>query len=69
MRAHGSGRRVGRLICSGRRCIGVLALGLVCAAVPATAVDSIYRWTDESGTIHYRQGIESVPPHHRAAAC
>jgi hypothetical protein len=48
----------------------LLALGLqVLAAGPARASGGpIYRWTDESGTIHYSQGIESVPPRHRDSA-
>jgi hypothetical protein len=69
MRALGFRGWLGRPQPWGRRDVGVLALGLLCAvAVPATGANSIYRWTDETGTIHYTQGLESVPARHRPAA-
>jgi clan AA aspartic protease (TIGR02281 family) len=39
---------------------------LVCWALAASA--EIYRWTDESGTIHFTENIEEVPIAHRERA-
>ncbi len=44
----------------------VLLAGVQLAPVPAAA--QTYRWTDESGAVHYSQGIESVPPRYRGGA-
>ena len=35
---------------------------------PWPAAAQIYRWLDGEGTIHYSQGIDSVPPRFRASA-
>ncbi|HEV8438541.1 MAG TPA: aspartyl protease family protein [Methylomirabilota bacterium] len=35
---------------------------------PRVATAQIFRWTDADGTIHYSQGIDSVPPSRRASA-
>jgi len=43
-----------------------LAAGILGSASPAAA--QIYRWTDTDGTIHYSQGMESVPPRYRGVA-
>jgi hypothetical protein len=43
------------------------AVGLAAPAA-GQASGAIYRWTDERGTIHYTQGLETVPARHRAAA-
>ncbi len=37
-------------------------------AGPGVASAQIYRWTDAEGTIHYSQGIESIPPPFRDGA-
>ncbi len=37
-------------------------------AEPGTASAQIYRWTDAEGTIHYSQGIDSVPSRFRDRA-
>jgi len=41
-------------------------VGIACP--PGTASAQIYRWTDADGTIHYSQGIESVPARFRDQA-
>jgi hypothetical protein len=70
MWAHGRpGRGHARRTPGTLRCARALAAGLLLlAAGPGAAAGPIYRWTDESGTIHYTQGIESVPERHRAGA-
>ena len=35
---------------------------------PASGRAEIYRWTDASGTTHYTQSLDQVPPAHRPAA-
>ena len=42
--------------------VGTVLLGAL------TVAAQIYRWTDADGSIHYSQGIESVPPRYRASA-
>lgn len=44
-------------------CIAVLAV-----AGPAPGLAEIYRWTDASGTTHYTQSLDQVPPDQRPAA-
>jgi predicted aspartyl protease len=44
--------------------MAVLAGGIL----PGPARAQTYRWTDDEGTIHYSQGIESVPPRFRDGA-
>ena len=41
-------------------------MALLMAATPAGA--EIYRWTDESGRVHFTQDLSKVPARHRAAA-
>jgi len=35
---------------------------------PSVALAQIYRWTDESGTPHYAEGIDNVPSRYRSIA-
>ena len=35
---------------------------------PLVASAQVYRWTDAEGSIHYSQGIESIPPRYRDGA-
>jgi predicted aspartyl protease len=54
-----------------RAAVPVLALAVAALAgalLPDTARAQIYRWTDDDGTIHYSQGLETVPQRFRAAA-
>jgi hypothetical protein len=58
-----------------RHALGRLVLALMVAtavvgldAPSAAAQSAIYRWLDDAGTIHYSQGIESIPPQHRSSA-
>jgi predicted aspartyl protease len=44
----------------------VLVISIVGLAEPARA--QTYRWTDDQGTIHYSEGIDSVPERFRARA-
>jgi hypothetical protein len=46
--------------------IGGCVLAVVLAAAPAAA--EFYRWTDERGNVHYVEGLDRVPPQHRATA-
>src|SRR3989441_9021380 len=41
---------------------------LVLFAVPGGAEAQFYRWTDERGTPHYTQGLDSVPERYRSQA-
>lgn len=36
--------------------------------IASAAAADIYRWTDESGTVHFTQDLNQVPPRHRNAA-
>jgi len=36
--------------------------------IASVAVAEIYRWTDESGTVHFTQDLNQVPARHRSAA-
>lgn len=46
-----------------------LALGLLAALVGAApAAAQIFRWTDERGTTHYSEGIDSIPLRYRGSA-
>jgi clan AA aspartic protease (TIGR02281 family) len=47
------------------RAIACIASSLLIASA---AVAEIYRWTDESGTVHFTQDLNQVPPQHRNAA-
>jgi predicted aspartyl protease len=53
-------------------CLGLvwaaLIAGIVIVCHPGAASAQIYRWTDADGTIHYSQGIESVPARFRDQA-
>src|SRR5213593_573540 len=44
----------------------VLLLGLTLLPGPAQA--QTYRWVDEDGTVHYSQGMDSIPERYRAQA-
>ena len=44
----------------------VLALSVFLLAAPSAA--EIYRWTDESGRVHFTQDLGQVPPRHRKQA-
>jgi aspartyl protease family protein len=43
---------------------GIIASLLIASG----AIADIYRWTDESGTVHFAQDLSLVPPEHRDAA-
>ncbi len=60
--------RAGRAALGGAVVLGLLVASLALPAGLAGAAGPIYRWTDDGGTIHYSQGIESVPPRHRGSA-
>jgi len=42
-----------------------LVLGASCLH---TAAAEVYKWTDESGQIHFAQDLSQVPPRYREAA-
>lgn len=44
-----------------------LALSLALGAA-SPAFSQIYRWTDESGSVHFTDNLHAVPPEHRARA-
>src|SRR5512134_1261309 len=52
----------------------VFSLAVLVAALtvvlggPPIASAQVYRWTDAEGSIHYSQGIESIPPRFRGSA-
>jgi hypothetical protein len=46
----------------------VLAAGAAMLAGPHAAAAQVFRWLDDEGSIHYSQGIESIPPRYRATA-
>ncbi|HVQ74343.1 MAG TPA: aspartyl protease family protein [Candidatus Binatia bacterium] len=46
----------------------LVAAVLVGWLAPGPARAQIYRWSDDSGTINYSQGLDSVPERHRGAA-
>lgn len=48
----------------GVRVLLLLALGLL----PGVAVAQTYRWVDERGTVHYTEGLDSVPERYRSQA-
>src|SRR5262245_45292407 len=48
--------------------LAVLAIALVPLCGPRVASAQVFRWTDADGSIHYSQGIESVPPRFRDGA-
>jgi hypothetical protein len=41
---------------------------LVLAVMAAPALAQFYRWVDDTGTVHYSEGIDSVPPRYRDRA-
>ena len=47
------------------RAIACIAAALLIASAAAA---EIYRWTDESGTVHFTQDLTQVPPQHRHTA-
>jgi predicted aspartyl protease len=46
----------------------VVALLALIALSPSVALGQIYRWTDERGTPHYAEGLDSVPARYRSTA-
>lgn len=48
--------------------VSVLALSLLVLGGPVPASAQVYRWLDAEGSIHYSQGIESVPLRYRDGA-
>lgn len=44
------------------------ALFIVLALLPGPAFAQIYRWVDERGTVHYREGLAGVPERYRSQA-
>lgn len=44
------------------------ALLLALTLVPGVAVAQMYRWVDERGTVHYTEGLDSVPERYRSQA-
>ena len=51
-----------------RPAVLALALTLLASVVPPPAVAEIFRYTDERGTNHYVEGLDSVPQQYRARA-
>lgn len=47
---------------------GALAVAVLFLAWPGEAPAEIYRWTDESGTVHFAQSLDKVPLRHRKNA-
>lgn len=45
-----------------------LALVLVLALLPGRIAAQTYRWVDERGTVHYSEGLQSVPERYRFQA-
>jgi clan AA aspartic protease (TIGR02281 family) len=45
-----------------------IVVGLLAAAVGPPAGAEIYKWTDESGRVHFTQDLNTVPGRHRAQA-
>ncbi len=46
-----------------------LAVGILVALLPASSATSeIYKWTDESGQVHFTQNLDQVPGRYRAVA-
>jgi predicted aspartyl protease len=43
-------------------------LFLAVVLLPGVAVAQMYRWVDERGTVHYTEGLDSVPERYRAQA-
>jgi predicted aspartyl protease len=41
---------------------------IVGSSVPPSATAQIYRWTDEQGTAHFTEGLNSVPERYRSRA-
>ena len=41
---------------------------LAVALLPGVAVAQMYRWVDDRGTVHYTEGLDSVPERYRAQA-
>ncbi len=51
-----------------RRVVAALAVAGAVASGPHAACAQVFRWLDADGSIHYSQGIESVPPRYRSSA-
>lgn len=49
-----------------RRAVALALAGLLTGAGAAAA--QVFRWVDAEGSIHYSQGVESVPPRYRDSA-
>ena len=49
---------------------GLVAAWLLGAALfpPSPASAQVYRWVDDRGTVHYTQGLDSIPEEYRAGA-
>ncbi len=53
---------------SARRLGWALAAAAVLSLLPTTALGEIYKWTDDSGGVHYADGLDSVPERYRSGA-
>ena len=45
-----------------------VALLLTLMLLPGVAVAQMYRWVDDRGTVHYTEGLDSVPERYRSRA-
>lgn len=45
-----------------------VALFLTLVLLPGVAVAQMYRWVDDRGTVHYSEGLDSVPERYRSRA-
>lgn len=48
------------------RLLALTLLGML--LTPTIALAQIYRWVDEQGSVHYSEGLASVPSQYRARA-
>ena len=48
--------------------VALLLATLVVTAWPPAAAAQFYRWVDDAGTVHYSEGIDSVPQRYRDRA-
>ena len=49
-----------------RPALAVVVIGIVVLAAPAAA--QMFRWVDDTGSVHYSEGVDSIPERYRAGA-